>query len=244
MNVYVVNLRRRPDRRLRMERLLPPELHPQYTTGWTGPLDGHHIHTKDLVGFGLFPWQIPSDNPWWSRPLKLGEIGCAISHWSCWRRAAADGADRALIFEDDVVLVDGWTQQLPRALRRIEAFDHEWDLLYLGRWVLGEDQPVAPGIVRPGYSYCSYAYMLSAAGLAKVLASRYEADLIPIDELLSALFMDHPRPGVRRRYPKCLSAYALEPPLVTQLPKAEAGSDTEEDLFVRPFMTRSRVVAR
>jgi collagen beta-1,O-galactosyltransferase len=33
-------------------------------------------------------------------------------------------------------------------------------------------------------------------------------------------------------YPKRLRAYALEPPLVTQLPKDEAGSDTEASAFV------------
>lgn len=33
-------------------------------------------------------------------------------------------------------------------------------------------------------------------------------------------------------YPKGLSAYALEPALVTQLPNPEAGSDTEASAFV------------
>ncbi len=67
-------------------------------------MDGQAIDPDNLPGFGLYPWEIPSDNPWWSRPLKLGEIGCAISHWMCWQQAAADAADPALILEDDVVL--------------------------------------------------------------------------------------------------------------------------------------------
>jgi hypothetical protein len=98
--------------------------------------------------------------------------------------------------------------------------------------VLGHDEPVAEGIMRPGFSYCTYGYMLSAAGLDKVLAVGFEKALLPVDELLPALYMDHPRGDVRRRYPKQLSAYALEPPLVAQLPKDEAGSDAEGGDFV------------
>ena len=36
---------------------------------------------------------------------------------------------------------------------------------------------------------------------------------------------------MRHRYPPCLRAYAFDPPLVTQLPKDLAGSDTEATQF-------------
>jgi collagen beta-1,O-galactosyltransferase len=69
--------------------------------------------------------------------------------------------------------------------------------------------------------------MLSASGLAKVLGVGFERAIIPVDELLPALYMPHPREDVRRRYPPRLNAYAFDPALVTQLPKEIAGSDTE-----------------
>jgi collagen beta-1,O-galactosyltransferase len=239
MKVYVVNLKRRPDRRERMERLLPREWQAEYTTDWPGPLDGQTLDPDALPGFRLFPWQISADNPWWNRPLKRGEIGCAVSHWLCWKNAHAAHADRALILEDDVSLCADGRPRLTEGLARLEALDSEWDLVYLGRWPLEPDEPVVDGIirpgygiVRPGYSYCTYAYMLSAAGLGKVLAADFDQALIPVDELLPALYMDHPREDVRRQYPKRLNAYAFEPPLVTQLPKDEAGSDTEASEFV------------
>jgi glycosyl transferase family 25 len=232
MNVFVVNLKRRPDRRERMERILPPAWSAEYTTYWPGPLDGQTIDPAALPGFGLFPWQCSSDNPWWNRPLKRGEIGCSVSHWLCWKKARAAHADMALILEDDAVLVDHCEQRLAEGLARLNALDRRWDLVYLGRWPLAEDEPVVSGIVRPGYSYCTYAYLLSAAGLAKVLAAGFEQALIPVDEFLPALYMDHPREDVRRRYPKRLNAYAFELQLVSQLPKDEAGSDTEASDFV------------
>ncbi|HXB47365.1 MAG TPA: glycosyltransferase family 25 protein [Streptosporangiaceae bacterium] len=232
LKAYVVNLRRRADRRARMERVLPAAWDVQFTSDWDGPMDGQAIDPDDLPGFGLYPWEIPSDNPWWCRPLKLGEIGCAISHWMCWQKAAKDGADPALILEDDAVLADHCAELLQARLARLSIAGPHWDLLYLGRWALDdEDRPVAEGIVQPGFSYCTFGYLLSASGLAAVLSCGFERALIPVDELLPALYMGHPREDVRSLYPKRLRAYALEPPLVAQLPKDQAGSDTETSAF-------------
>ena len=233
LKTYVVNLRRRPDRRARMERVLPAAWDVQFTSDWDGPMDGQAIDPGDLPGFGVYRWELASDNPWWSRPLKRGELGCAISHWTCWQRAAADGADPALILEDDAVLVEDCAARLRSRLARLSATDPHWDLLYLGRWALDdEDRAVTEGVVRPGYSYCTFGYLLSASGLRKVLGCGFERALIPVDELIPALYLDHPRADIRALYPKRLRAYALEPPLVTQLPKDEAGSDTEASAFV------------
>jgi glycosyl transferase, family 25 len=91
---------------------------------------------------------------------------------------------------------------------------------------------VLPGIVRPGFSYCTYGYAVSGGGLRKLLATGYDKALIPPDELLPALYLDHPRPDVHKRYPRSLSAYAFEPPLVSQLPRNQWGTDTEDSVFV------------
>jgi glycosyl transferase family 25 len=229
MNVFVVNLARRPDRRARMERILPPSWSVEYTTHWPGPRDGAAIEPTDLGGLGLFDWKIESRNQWWNRPLKLGEIGCAVSHWLCWQRATALHSTRTLVLEDDVTLVPQIEDKLEAGLAELTTLDPGWDLVYLGRWALEPDSdiPVTPGIVRPAYSYCTFGYMLSASGLAKVLNVGFERAIIPVDELLPALYMPHPREDVRRRYPPRLNAYAFDPPLVTQLAKEVAGSDTE-----------------
>lgn len=231
MKTFLLNLARRPDRLRHMRAILPPELDVECTTDWAAPIDGQRIDAAALAGFGLFPWRIESPNSWWSRPLKKGEIGCAIGHWLCWRRARESAGETFLFLEDDVVLADSFVARLGDALARLAAFDPRWDFLYLGREPIGRDEPVVPGIVRPGYSYCSYAYALRRSGVEALLATGYERALIPVDELLPALYLDHPRPDVRARYPKRLRAYALEPPLVRQLPKDVAGSDTEASGF-------------
>jgi glycosyl transferase, family 25 len=241
MRCYVINLRRRPDRRAHVERTLPPGFDVVFTTDWSGPLDGQQITPESLKGFSLFPWKIESQNPYWSRPLKRGEIGCAISHWSCWKHAAESGIDRAVILEDDVLFRDGAVARLERAMRVLDSQHPQWDLLYLGRTRVDRilnlpprftrDIPVGDGLVRPGYSWCTRAYVLSRAGIQKVLATGFDQALIPADEFLPAMFVMHPRPDVARRFPPVLSAFALEPSIAGKLTEYATDSDTEASEF-------------
>jgi glycosyl transferase family 25 len=207
---------------------LPDGLDVEFTTHWPGPIDGREMDRVPPEGYGLFRWPIESDNRFWSRPLKKGEIGCAIGHLLCWRRALESSGERFLFLEDDTVFADRFSERLVDGLQRLDAHDPSWDLVYLGRHALGQDEPAFEGMVRPAFSYCTFAYLLSRRGLEKVLATGFEQALIPVDELLPALYLDHPRPDVRARYPKRLRAYAFEPPLVTDLPRDQAGTDTED----------------
>src|SRR5260221_8274957 len=117
-----------------MRQAIPRGLDVEYTTEWPEPMDGQTLTPDALRGFGLFPWQIESENPLWRRPLKAGEIGCAIAHWSCWRRSLRADADLFAYFEDDVHFVEGFLTRLDDGLRRLGAHDADWDLLYLGRY--------------------------------------------------------------------------------------------------------------
>jgi collagen beta-1,O-galactosyltransferase len=95
------------------------------------------------------------------------------------------------------------------------------------------DFPLGHGLVRPGYSHGSFGYMLSRAGIEKVLSIRFENQLLPVDELLPALYIFHPRPDVRRRYPPSLNAFALERDIVTHIHiDGEDDSDTETTGFL------------
>lgn len=228
MRTYVVNLKRRSDRLARMQSILPPELKAEYTTEWPGPIDGQLIDEGALDGYGCFDWQIESDNEFWRRPLKKGEIGCAVSHWLCWQRSLLTNDELFLYLEDDIELAEDFLPRLNKALQRLTASDPDWGLLYLGRHPKAPDQPALEGIVRPGYSYCSFAYMLTRGAVESVVATRYNEAIIPVDEFLPSLYCDHPREDVRRRYPKLLKAYALEPPLVVDLPRDVWGTDTED----------------
>ncbi len=238
VRTYVINLRRRPDRRSRMRQILPPQLPATFTCDWPGPVDpfdGHVIELAHLqaAGYRLFPWCIASDNPWWSRPLKLGEIGCTLAHLACWQHANTTGDEPyVLVLEDDAVLVPGF---LDRLLAGLHSIDGATDLVYLGRYPLEpeRDRPARPGFVVPAYSHCTFGYLLTRHALSVVLGARLDLAIVPVDEFLPALYIEHPRADLRTRFPRRLSALAFDPPLVWQLPKEEAGSDTEDSDFAQ-----------
>jgi collagen beta-1,O-galactosyltransferase len=217
-----------------MTDVLPSQLRATFTSDWELSHDGRDLDQVrlDEMGYGLFPWRIDSPNPWWARPLKLGEVGCAIAHIACWSHAAnLDRGRPALVLEDDAVLVPDFMDRLQTGIADVDRSGGV-DLLYLGRQALEQDRPAIPGFVSPGYSHCSYAYVVTQSALNRMLEARLERSIVPVDEFLPALYMDHPRPDVRSRFPRRLTALAFEPPLVLQLPKQEAGSDTEDSYFV------------
>jgi GR25 family glycosyltransferase involved in LPS biosynthesis len=223
-----------------MAKTLPSDLPVTFTSDWTGTFDGHELSWKQLeaAGHKLFPWKIQSDNPWWSRPLKYGEIGCTLAHLACWRHAAETADEKfVVILEDDAIVRSTFLENLLAGLRRVVS-DNPFGLLYLGRFPLvpEEDQPVMPGFVSPAYSHCTFGYLLTRSTLDILLATHLEQAIVPIDEFLSSLYIDHPRPDMRVRFPRQLKALAFDPPLVHQRPKDEAGSDTEDSDFVEPSL--------
>lgn len=232
LRTYVINLRRRVDRRAWMERTLPAELKPHYTSDWHEMFDGRLLTRQGLEreGLRLFDWQIDSANRWWSRPLKLGEVGCSLAHLACWRDAEQCGDEPyILILEDDAVLE---ADCLPKLLELLSKTTLSFDLLYLGRVPLEPDRSTGGGLVSPGYSHCTFGYVVTRAALSVLLEFRLDQALVPVDEFLPATYIDHPRPDLRARFPRKLIALACDPPLVTQIPKVLGGSDTEGSTYI------------
>ena len=242
--VYVINLPRRSDRRDHITELLRHDDQPYLLTSeiWGTAFDGLDLSRRCAAqAFVEFPnWCDPaSENPWWSRPLKYGEIGCALAHDSVWRHALDTGATHAVVLEDDAVFAPGLFKSIREALSVISSHGLDCDLLYLGRVALEHDTPVLPGLVRPGYSHCTYAYLLSRNGLETLAAAGLPNAIIPVDEFLPAMYLDHPRADVRAQFQKRLNAFAFEPSLVAQLPKRVAGSDTEDTPFLGVTLRRA-----
>jgi collagen beta-1,O-galactosyltransferase len=234
LRTYVINLPRRPDRRAWIEKSFPKQLKATFTSDWPESFDGNELSLAALteLGYELFPWQIESDNSWWARPLKFGEIGCTLAHVACWRHAARSGDEPyTVLLEDDAILSPTFLDDLLDGLERVTQYGPV-DLVYLGRFPLEPDRPALPGVVSPGYSHCTFGYVVTRSALATLLEANLEKAIVPVDEFLPSLYMDHPRQDLRARFPQRLTALAFEPPIVRQRPKTEAGSDTEDTPFV------------
>lgn len=239
---YVVNLRRRSDRRDRIAATLPPQLSVTFTSDWCGPFDGRDLTLPRLAraGYQLFPWRIDSSNPWWSRPLKYGEIGCTLSHLHCWQDIVRREVAVAAILEDDALLAPDF---LHRLIKGLTAASGRFDMLYLGRLPQEPDRSHDSDFLVPGYSHCTYGYLLTLRAARLLLTAGLGRALIPVDEFLPAMYLDHPRTDVQTRFPPRLRALAFDPPLVQQLPKHVAGSDTEDTDFMPDSLTPTRDAA-
>lgn len=63
------------------------------------------------------------------RKLHLGEIACAWSHRNLYEKIVAEGYERVLIFEDDVVPKLSTLKLLPHTMLQLPE---KWELVYLG----------------------------------------------------------------------------------------------------------------
>lgn len=232
---FIINLKRRPERLKHIKSTLPKEISATYTTDWTGTtswknhFDGRDLKPTDLETVGFFPWQIESEERWWRRPMKMGEVGCAMAHWEIWNRFKYLPDDFVFVFEDDALFKDNFIARFEKGLSTLSSADVDWDLIYLGRSAHEDEKPFNDQLVYPGYSYGAFAYALHKRALPYLLSTLYDQSLIPVDELLPAMFMNHPRQDVRARYPRQLNAFAFKPSICGV---REVISDTEGSCFI------------
>jgi collagen beta-1,O-galactosyltransferase len=208
-------------------------------------VDGERIKSdEDLLKAGVNvykDWEIKGHaNSFWSRPIKKGEIGCSVSHWRVWKethqRMKNDkNLQYVVVLEDDATFTAEAVSTTKKAISSLPSVGLKaWDLLYLGRVLQRgqKDEPINGLVVKPGFSYCTYGYCLSRSGVEKFIQSHFERNLIPVDELLPALYTQHPREDVRKIYSPSINAYSVNPYCVFQRSKSEAGSNTEDSEVV------------
>ena len=225
---YITSLERRPEKKapildylLRYKNVLDVNI-----KQW-GP-DSKDIDNKLLKDINIKPyskWKLKgSSNQWWNRELKLGEIGCAISHLRMWEDAYKKEHDFSIFTEDDLKFEKDWLVTFKNTVDKLE----EWDLIYFGRAPpIGKDAPFNKELVKPSFSYCLHAYALSRSGLEKIMKLNYGNNIIPSDEFIPALYEQHPRKDISKLYKPIdgFKAYAYKTNLINQ---DKTISDTEE----------------
>ncbi|XP_023803774.1 procollagen galactosyltransferase 1, partial [Cyanistes caeruleus] len=127
--VFLINLRRRSDRRARMLRTLrelgiAPKL--------VEAVDGRALNSSQVEALGVR--MLPGyRDPFHGRPLTHGEIGCFLSHFRVWQEIAERGLQRSLVFEDDLRFEVFFRSRLTELMEQLEQAGISWDLIYLGR---------------------------------------------------------------------------------------------------------------
>ena len=95
---------------------------------------------------------------------KVGPRACAVAHRLAWREARRRGVSSVLVFEDDVVLAEGFRSRLEGFLAVVP--DH-WRLLYLGGVFRDPPDLIAPGLLRvTGRTWDMHAYAVRTEALS------------------------------------------------------------------------------
>ncbi len=70
------------------------------------------VHGRNLTSDQMAAYDRSAAIRNFGRELHPGEVGCALSHLKALREFVHSGSDYALIFEDDVILSDGFTDKV------------------------------------------------------------------------------------------------------------------------------------
>lgn len=210
--IFVINLERRPERRERMQAALKL-LNLQYEL--FSAIDGRQLNESYLEEHNvtMLPgWR----DPWGSRPITNGEIGCFLSHYFIWEKVVDGEMDSVMVIEDDIRFLSGFRRRFSEMLDEVKRLSLDWDLIYLGRKrLVRSGEPFVSGashLVHPAYTYWTVGYMLSLSGAKKLLAQQPLGKIMAVDEYLPVMFDKHPRRDWSESFhPRDLKVYSVEP---------------------------------
>ena len=193
---FCLNLDRRMDRKLRAWGLFR-----------RAGLAVERLSAPDAVEMGL----------WERRGFRgLGPRACAAAHRLAWREARRRGVEAVLIFEDVVVLAEGFHEKLVCWLQTVPE---NWGMLYLGCVFLDPPEEIAPGLLRvTGPTWDMHAYAVKTCWLPELhrvvrpLSFRERGAETPLPRPAGAL--DTAVPRCHHIFP----VYAPWPPLAWQAP--------------------------
>ncbi|XP_067846831.1 procollagen galactosyltransferase 2-like [Heptranchias perlo] len=214
--IFMINLKRRTDRRERMLRTLYEQ---DIEVKVVDAVDGKALNTSHLKALNIE--MLPGyHDPYSGRILTRGEIGCFLSHYYIWKEVVDQGLEKVLVLEDDNRFEPHFRKKITKLMEDIEENQLDWDLIYIGRKRMQVQQPEksVPGImnlVEADYSYWTLAYIISQQGAKKLLAAEPFGKMLPVDEFLPIMYNKHPVEDYMMFYDlRNLKAFSVEPLLI------------------------------
>ncbi|KAM8930191.1 procollagen galactosyltransferase 2 [Pelodytes ibericus] len=214
--IFMINLKRRQDRRVRMLRSLYEQ---EILVKTFDAVDGKALNSSQLKAMNIDV--IPGyHDPYSGRTLTRGEIGCFLSHYYVWKEVVERGLEKSLVIEDDVRFEAQFKNRLVKLMNDVEETGLEWDLIYIGRKRMQVERPekAVPNVmnlVEADYSYWTLGYAISWQGAQKLIAAEPLSKMLPVDEFLPVMYNKHPVEKYSEYYePRDLKAFSAEPLLV------------------------------
>nr|XP_013817347.1 PREDICTED: procollagen galactosyltransferase 1 [Apteryx mantelli mantelli] len=214
--VFMINLKRRTDRRDRMLQTLYEQ---QIECKIIEAVDGKAMNSSEVEALGIK--MLPGyKDPYHGRPLTKGELGCFLSHYKIWKEIVERGLEKSVVFEDDLRFEIFFKRRLMNLMYDLEEEGLDWDLIYIGRKRMQVEHPEKSvphvrNLVEADYSYWTLAYVISLQGAHKLLAAEPLSKMLPVDEFLPVMFDKHPVSDYMKHFEnRNLLAFSVEPLLV------------------------------
>uniref|UniRef100_A0A9L0RMY4 Collagen beta(1-O)galactosyltransferase 2 n=2 Tax=Equus TaxID=9789 RepID=A0A9L0RMY4_HORSE len=214
--IFMINLKRRKDRRDRMLRTLYEQ---EIEVKIVEAVDGKALNTSQLKALNIE--MLPGyRDPYSSRPLTRGEIGCFLSHYSVWKEVIDRELEKTLVIEDDVRFEHQFKKKLMKLMDDIDRAQLDWELIYIGRkrMQVKEPEKAVPNVVNlveADYSYWTLGYVISLEGAQKLVGANPFGKMLPVDEFLPIMYNKHPVAEYKEYYEsRDLKAFSAEPLLI------------------------------
>ena len=108
-------------------------------------------------------------------------FGCFMSHVLLWNHVLRMGLPFAVVFEDDAVVLPNFTSNLRSKLDRLPL---EWDFLFLNGCFKKLGPVFRGGLHQSRGGLCTYAYVISAQGIRRLLRRAVLRSEKPIDHVI------------------------------------------------------------
>ena len=234
MKIFIINLKRRDDKLVRIkDRISKIELDKYYEIEIFNAIDGIEINKEYLIQ-NNYKISLDWNDNLHRRPMKWGEIGCAISHYQVWNKIIEQNLESAIILEDDVIFKSDFINNLKEILDSLENNKElgKCEMVYLGRKVFNKvEESVSEKLVKPNFSYWTLGYILKKGGATKLIESGYNKNLIPVDEFLPYMYGKNSISNYNiidlNNNKKRLITYALKEDIIHPENQAFRESDTE-----------------
>ena len=153
--VVIINLKRREDRKMRLEKLIKASKWPFAKPIWFDAVDG------DLV---------PVANNW---AAGGGAWGCKRSWCRVLEEALNDGVQSILVFEDDAIWRGDFASQVDEFLKRVPA---NWECLFFGGQNMKTPNTIDEGIAVSVNTQRTHCIGLQKEGIKKAYVNMMNAD--------------------------------------------------------------------
>jgi len=241
--VYVINLKRRPDKlKHAMDQLAQHDILGSIPIEVIPGVDGKTEINDDFLAANNYEIYDKWKDPWWGRFSLKGEIGCNITHHKIWEKIS-EQEETILVLEDDIVLENDFFNKSLQIAPQVKNLD--FDFLYIGRKAIfpEKEERLTDLLLVPNYSYWTCAYVITPKGAKKLSNGGYEKKInIPTDEYLPYMY-GSPHEFTEDIFdcPQNLKAYALINDLGEPHNEAFMDSETENS---QPYQILEREDAK